>query len=561
MAREFCGRRLLVCLTLAVAACLLRITGPKNGWLPWTPSVEAEATSQSWVAEAEAPEPSPKPGSEDPPRPTLAAAAARTSMANFTFHGDGFCDAGYYAGWGAAESRSLESCKIACSADPSCTFISFKEGITCSRFDATAGTCRQLQSPKDGYSTYQKVWECDWSHAELLKGYRCIENFENWKGGSKEAMLSFCSSTSFCKGLHWLPDKASDQIHNISKGWFQACANTGPKWFMGPWYTLVKPPSCVSPADQRPLSKTSIPGFCATAQTPFGPAPASNTVDLVVAAFNENLSYLEPMMSMAPDAKLKLYCSGSESLDPRCIPLPNLGGENAVYLHHIVQNYDSLADITVFSVGSIMRNENNQLLCRKLNYLMTQLRPATRGLFGNFSTMAHTFEGEFNPFNPAFDIVTYVSQKWGMIRLCNASMRPLGTWYQNFVEQDLIRPTCAGVLFNGIFAVRAERLRRWPKSKYQSLLAEMSRCGDLRSVADHYMERSWKAMLEDDVKVQRSTLAQDDQRQSVSRFLMTATQLSKLPTAAVAHLVVDPSGTSGAALLPVLCDWRGFPHM
>ncbi|CAE7667654.1 unnamed protein product [Symbiodinium sp. CCMP2456] len=519
MAREFCGRRLLVCLTLAVAACLLRIA-PPSGWVPWTPkSLETDGSEESWPPGAE-PEPSPRSGSD----PTLMAPAAAplsplppaaaavvvsptaTSMANFSFHGDGFCESGYYAGWGAAESRSLESCKMACSSDPSCTFVSFKEGTACSRFDATAGTCRQLQNQKEGYWTYQKVVECDWSHAELLKGYRCIESFENWKGGSKAAMLSFCSSTSFCKGLHWLPDKASDQIHNISKGWFQACANTGPKWFMGPWYTLVKPPSCISPEGQRPLSKTSIPGFCATVQTPADPAPSSSSIDLVVAAFNENLSYLEPIMSIAgPGTKLKLYCSGSPGLDPRCIPLPNLGGENAVYLHHIVQNYHSLADITVFSVGSIMRNENNQLLCRKLNYLMTQLRPATRGLFGNFSTMAHTSEGEFNPFNPAFDIVTYASQKWGMIRLCNASMRPLGTWYQNFVEQDLIRPTCAGVLFNGIFAVRAERLRRWPKSKYESLLAEMSRCGDLRSVADHYMERSWKAMLEDDVKAPQGT--------------------------------------------------------
>ena len=512
MACELCGRRLLVCLTLAVAACLLRITAPQ-GWLPWIPpNVETDG-SQSWLAESE-PVPSPRPGSDGPggsPRPTLTAPKATSiSMANFTFQGDGCCDSGYYAGWGeAAESQSLESCKMACSKDPSCTFISFKEGITCSRFDATAGTCRQLQNHKEGYSTYQKVVECDWSHAELLKGFRCTESFENWKGGSKAAMLSFCSSTSLCKGLHWLPDRATDQIQNVSKGWFQACTGTGPKYFMGPWYTLVKPPSCISPADQRPLSKTSIPGFCATVQTVAPTAsngsPPSNSVDLVVAAFNENLSYLEPMMSIVPDTRLKLYCSGSERLDPRCIPLPNLGGENAVYLHHIVQNYHSLADITIFSVGSIMRNENNQLLCRKLNYLMTQLRPAIRGLFGNFSTMAHTFAGEFNPFNPAFDIVTYASQKWGMIRLCNASMRPLGAWYQNFVEQDLTRPTCAGVLFNGIFAVRAERLRRWPLSKYQSLLAEMSRCGDLRSVADHYMERSWKAMLEDDVKGPQGT--------------------------------------------------------
>ncbi len=48
--------------------------------------------------------------------------------------------------------------------------------------------------------------------------------------------------------------------------------------------------------------------------------------------------------------KLRLYCSG-EKLDSRCEAMPNFGGENYVSLRHIVDHYDNLADVTVFTVS------------------------------------------------------------------------------------------------------------------------------------------------------------------------------------------------------------------
>ena len=501
------GRRLPAFLTLAVTACvLLSITVPQD-WLRWHPEIQKRLDGNSkWLLQdQQQAEPKGEPSAEESTTSVaMSQAAVVPTMAHFQFHGNGSCETGYYSGWGTADSQHLESCKLACSADPACTFISFKKGVTCSRFDATAGTCRNLQYHKDGYTTYRRIWRCDWSEAVLQTGRRCSQSFENWKGGPKEAMLAFCASTSYCKGVHWFHEGGRD-IRNISKGWFQACTGVVSAGQSTPWSTLVKPKSCAAPSDHRPLTKVSVPGTCSTTQVVASPGkdlkeplPPSKSVELVISAFNENLHFIEPMLAIVgPDVQLKLYCSGDPNLDSRCMAVPNLGGENAVYLHHIVQNYHSLADITVFSVGSIMRNENNQLLCRKLNYVLSQLRPSQRESFRNFSTMAHTFPGEFNPFNPAFDIETYASQKWGHIRLCNASVRPLGAWYQSFVDKDLQHATCVGVLFNDIFAVRADRLRRWPQSTYEALLAEMSRCGDLRSAADHYMERSWKAMLDD----------------------------------------------------------------
>jgi hypothetical protein len=65
-------------------------------------------------------------------------------------------------------------------------------------------------------------------------------------------------------------------------------------------------------------------------------------VELVLAHFNEDPSWSDPYASVRT-----IYCKGSQVSG--CIPLENIGREGHTYLHHIVTNYDNLADWTVFS--------------------------------------------------------------------------------------------------------------------------------------------------------------------------------------------------------------------
>merc|ERR1719201_2795292 len=65
-------------------------------------------------------------------------------------------------------------------------------------------------------------------------------------------------------------------------------------------------------------------------------------VELVLAHFNENVSGSDPYASIRT-----IYCKGSKV--PGCLELENVGREGHTYLHHIITNYDKLADWTVFS--------------------------------------------------------------------------------------------------------------------------------------------------------------------------------------------------------------------
>ncbi len=71
--------------------------------------------------------------------------------------------------------------------------------------------------------------------------------------------------------------------------------------------------------------------------------------ELVVAHFTENLNWLR---NVPTGLKTTIYTKGQADLAERdAIPLPNIGREAHTYLHHIVSQYDSLAEWTVFCQG------------------------------------------------------------------------------------------------------------------------------------------------------------------------------------------------------------------
>merc|ERR1719298_68513 len=64
--------------------------------------------------------------------------------------------------------------------------------------------------------------------------------------------------------------------------------------------------------------------------------------EVVLSHFNENQSWSDPYAAIRTT-----YCKGSPV--PGCVPLENVGREGHTYLHHIITNYDNLAEWTVFS--------------------------------------------------------------------------------------------------------------------------------------------------------------------------------------------------------------------
>ena len=74
-------------------------------------------------------------------------------------------------------------------------------------------------------------------------------------------------------------------------------------------------------------------------------------VEVVIAAYDEDISWAEMYSSIAV-----VYSKSEAALVPSHFNnvhrIPNVGRETHTYLHHIVQNYDRLANLTVFAQGS-----------------------------------------------------------------------------------------------------------------------------------------------------------------------------------------------------------------
>ena len=72
--------------------------------------------------------------------------------------------------------------------------------------------------------------------------------------------------------------------------------------------------------------------------------------EIVVARYSENLDWLKKIKK-SKDIKITVYNKGKDDIDFPFIKLPNIGRESHTYLYHIINNYDNLADQTIFCQG------------------------------------------------------------------------------------------------------------------------------------------------------------------------------------------------------------------
>jgi len=71
--------------------------------------------------------------------------------------------------------------------------------------------------------------------------------------------------------------------------------------------------------------------------------------EIVVARYNEDLSWLE---QLPKDIKITIYNKGKDDIKYPYIKLPNIGRESHTYMYHIVENYNNLAEMTIFCQGN-----------------------------------------------------------------------------------------------------------------------------------------------------------------------------------------------------------------
>lgn len=100
----------------------------------------------------------------------------------------------------------------------------------------------------------------------------------------------------------------------------------------------------------------------------------NETIDVVVAKYKEDVGWTRSIKH-----NVIIYDKSENGPIAGAIPLPNIGRETHTYLHHIVNNYDKLADYTIFLQGNphdhadLIPNNTNDKCAEFINTLSTPL--------------------------------------------------------------------------------------------------------------------------------------------------------------------------------------------
>lgn len=210
--------------------------------------------------------------------------------------------------------------------------------------------------------------------------------------------------------------------------------------------------------------------------------------DLVIAKYNESLGWLKEL-DASHYRTIFIYNKGTSPpsieipSNAKIIALPNVGRCDHTYLHHIISNYNNLADVTVFLPGSCD-------MAHKWEFAQKTIHSALQTNTSCF--VVHNITED--------DVKTFTLNEWKASAPENQALnpetnlypcpeRPFGKWYETNFPGIHFR----GVVYYGIFAASRVHIQQRNLSSYTRLIKYL----DVHSnpEAGHYFERSWLAVF------------------------------------------------------------------
>lgn len=204
---------------------------------------------------------------------------------------------------------------------------------------------------------------------------------------------------------------------------------------------------------------------------------------MVIAAYKEDLTWLQEFNHVPQLVYSKHNDTNvaNSVLSPnvKCMTLPNVGRCDHTYLHHIVSNYNDLADVTIFLTAS------TKMIQRKRYTLNTIILPRIGSEFDCLGQTSYVY--------PSFQLDGWQcthKQNQSASQFIRCPLRPFGKWWK--VRFPSI-PFPFFSVYGGVFAASKRAIQRVPMETWQLLLEEQSEADNLE--VSHYMERSWFQLL------------------------------------------------------------------
>lgn len=214
----------------------------------------------------------------------------------------------------------------------------------------------------------------------------------------------------------------------------------------------------------------------------------TNSCEIILARYNEDVKWIneEPYNNF----KVICYNKGDNNIKinnlKKVIQLPNVGRESHSYLYHIINNYDNLANISVFLMGSMTdtihkKNQKLKLLFENLNFdnsiFICQTYNNVKDELYDFTLQEYKSTNKNN------------SLKNNDKTLDKAEIYPFGKWFEHYFNDIII----THISYNSIFAINKKHILQHPKEYYIKLIKQLEKSSNPE--VGHYFERSWEAVF------------------------------------------------------------------
>lgn len=165
------------------------------------------------------------------------------------------------------------------------------------------------------------------------------------------------------------------------------------------------------------------------------------------------------------------------------IDLPNVGRESHTYLHHIVENYDYLADVTVFLQGDPTGHGFKSDMCKYFEIptsgKYSRFKYASRGMTKSLCDFTSNPDGMYNK----------IGRFRKYLRTLERADYTMAHWWKTYVADELPDMKKFRVAWGGCFSVTKDYILTYPKSYYEGLLSTVDWSVDPEQ--GHFMERAW----------------------------------------------------------------------
>ncbi len=217
------------------------------------------------------------------------------------------------------------------------------------------------------------------------------------------------------------------------------------------------------------------------------------TIDLVIARYAEDLGWLQSL-DLGKFRNVIVYNKGDTEIENlnlrenvRVVKLPNVGRCDHTYIHHIVENYHSLAAVTIFLPGSCSMDRKWENAKRTVDLASSTYNSVFIGSKFDEGVDKQWAGFQLDDWQASNDHNRLANPETKLLR---SPQRPFGTWYHKNFPGIHVQT----VVFSGIFAVHRNHARHRTLGSYKELLSYVDHHSNPE--AGHYIERAWLAIFD-----------------------------------------------------------------